>query len=358
MDEQTLQELATFESTQSPVLSVYLNVDPHRRSRDKYKLALRRLLESVSDQADPRDIARIEQYIDLEYDWQGKAVACFSCQKPPFWRAFPLLLPLEDLVFVGERPYVKPLTELMGRYAVVLVHREGARWFVYQMGTLQEQAEFVGEDVKRHRQGGWSAKRYQSHEDEAAQRNLREAADRTARFCRQHHCDYLIIAGTEINAAQFQALLPKHLQDKVIGHLTVDSDASPSEIGNQSAALMEKALAQQKAMLVERLRTVAAKGGSAAAGLSDTLGAASDGRWQHLVVEQGFHAEGYECTSCGFMTTEPLDRCRFCEGTMAHVPDAVNNLVRRAIQQELDITVVPPDENTKAIGHIGAFLRY
>ncbi len=358
IDERAIQELVNFRVDGASVLSLYLNVDPHRRTREKYKLALRRLLESVSAQADSRDLARVERYIDLEYNWQGRAVACFSCEAAGFWRAFPLLLPREDLAFVGDRPYVKPLTDIMERYAVALVNRGGARLFVFYMGALQEATEISGEDVKRHRAGGWAAQRYQRHEDVTAQRNLREAAELTEAFCRQHKCDRLILGGTETNVALFEELLPSALRERVIGRISVDKDASPAEVNERALEVVQTYLAQSESALVNDMITTAAKGRAAVIGLADTLGALHEGRLRRLVVEQGYRAPAYLCRGCGYMTVEPVERCSFCGGDMAYLPDAVDHLIHHAIQQGLDVTIVGGSEALQRAGHIGALLRY
>ena len=44
ISEKELQELAAYEETDAPVVSLYLNVDPHSRTTDGYKLRLRRLV--------------------------------------------------------------------------------------------------------------------------------------------------------------------------------------------------------------------------------------------------------------------------------------------------------------------------
>jgi peptide chain release factor subunit 1 len=358
IEKQAIQELVSFQVNGATVLSLYLNVDPHRRTREKYKLALRRLLEGISHQADPRDLTRVERYIDLEYNWQGKAVACFSCEAAGFWRAFPLLLPREDLAFVGDRPYVKPLTEIMERYAVALINREGARLFVFYMGALQETTEMTGEDIKRHRAGGWAAQRYQRHEDMTAQRNLREAAELTEVFCRQHKCDRLILGGTETNVALFEELLPSTLREQVIGRISVDKDASPAEVNAQALEVVQTYLTQRESALVNQVITTAAKGGAAVMGLADTLGALHEGRLRHLVVEQGYRAPAHLCQGCGYMTVEPVERCPFCGNEITLLPDAVDHLIHHAIRQGLDVTIVGGNEALQRAGHLGALLRY
>ena len=145
-----LQQLIDFEPGDSPVLSLYLNVDPSRRSKDKYTLWLRSLLKKVSGQADPADVERVQRYFELEYGWQGKSIVCFACTKADLWQVFPLAVPIEDGVFVGDRPHIKPLTDLMDRhepYGIALVDREGARLFRIHLGEIVETAGTLGEET-------------------------------------------------------------------------------------------------------------------------------------------------------------------------------------------------------------------
>ena len=66
--ERALRELASVE-TQGPILSVYLNVDPTRRTAEEYKLELREMLRTVNGDADPEDSEAIKRYIELDFDW-------------------------------------------------------------------------------------------------------------------------------------------------------------------------------------------------------------------------------------------------------------------------------------------------
>ena len=125
--EKDLRGLMEFRSAGAPVLSLYLNVDPTRQKADQYKLKLRSLLKEVAGKAKAGDVSAIEQYFDFEFDWQAKGIAAFSCQKEGFWRVYPMAVPVENRVYVYDRPYIKPLTDILdayGRYGVILVDRE------------------------------------------------------------------------------------------------------------------------------------------------------------------------------------------------------------------------------------------
>jgi len=359
--EKDLVELAAFRAPSAPILSLYLNVDPHRRTTEKYKLALRNQLDSVAELADPADLARVERYFDLEYNWQGRGVACFSCQAADFWRAYPLWVPVEDAVFVGEHPYVKPLNDVMGTYArhgVALISREGARFFIFEQGEVEEIGSLLGEDVKRHKQGGWASSRYQRHEDAAAYRNLKEAAEATVNFCREHDCQRLILAGTEKTVAQFQPLLPKALQEQIVGSLAIDMTATPAEVAERSLELAQQVAQQRRAALVEQVITATAKGSWGALGLADTLRLLEEGRVHHLVLAEGYHATAHQCEHCGYMTVEAMERCVFCGGKMRLLKDAVNAIVCRAIERGVEVTTVRDNDGLEKAGSIGAILRY
>jgi len=105
MQEQDLHELAEFVSEGGSVLSLYLHIDPQRRSADETKLSLRRLLAQATEQgASPADVERVERFFEHEYDRQGRAVALFSCQARKFWRGYTLLVPVRSTCYVGSRP--------------------------------------------------------------------------------------------------------------------------------------------------------------------------------------------------------------------------------------------------------------
>lgn len=365
IDQAALQELAGFQTTQKSarVLSVYLNVDPRTRTTDEYRLALRHLLESVQAQAAADDRARIESYVDKEYDRHSRGLAIFSEADEGLWHAFSLMVPVHDTIFVGLRPYLKPLGDVLdtfARYGVALVDKEGAHLFVFHLGVLESATGVAGEDIKRHKQGGWSSSRFQRHEDAAAYRNLKEASEMIGEFVREGQVRRLILGGTDANVAHFSALLSRNAQQAVVGTISADVTASPTEIGDLSLSLIHEISAERKAGLVEHLITTAAKGGPAALGLSNTLVAVLAGRAYHLVMDDEFSAQAIRCDHCGYVGTEetPSKACPLCGTTLRILPDAADSLVRWAIEQDIELTMASNNPSLQAAGSVGALLRY
>ncbi len=356
-----LRELAGFVSKGSPVLSLYLNTDLTQEPKEKCKLVLRELLERVQHVASQDDIAKIERFFDLEYDWQARGVAIFSAADQGFWRAYPLAFAVESEVQAGELLDLRPLAQLLGeheRYGVVLVDRESARFFLARLGHIEETSEWVGQDLKRHKQGGFAAARFQRHVDKQAEQNLKLIAEATDHFCRDHECRRIILGGADETIAQFQPMLPKALRSRVTGTLPLDMAASPTEVLERTTGLMESEEDKRRQQLVEELVTAAAKGGEAVTGLADTLYVAHQGRARTLVVEKGFEVAGYLCADCGYVSVDPISSCPLCGGKPHKIADVVNRVIQQVILAGGSVETVTESEALVGAGHIGAVLRY
>jgi peptide subunit release factor 1 (eRF1) len=306
-------------------------------------------------------VARVERFFDAEYDWQARAVALFACALQDLWRVYPLALPLADAVHLGERLYLAPLAELVGeheRYGIILVDRESARFFSTYMGQIEERSEWVGQDLKRHKQGGFAAARLQRHVDKLAEQNLKLAAEAAKRFSREIRCSGLILGGSEETVTQFRELLPKDLQKLVIGALHLEMAASASAVMAKSAELIDAQERERKQRLVQDLITAAAKGGDAVIGLADTFYVAHQGRAHTLVVEKGFEAPGYLCSDCGYVGAEPIQKCPFCGGEPREIEGAVNLAMQRVIRDGGRVETIADSGPLAEAGHVAAILRY
>lgn len=356
-----LQMLVEFQSEDPPVVSLYLDVDPTTGTKEAHRLALRGLIKEASSKASPKDIEAIERYFDFEYDWQAKGVALFSCSDGGFWRVFPLDVPVQNKVVVGRRPYVKPLTRLLdsyGRYGVILVDQEGARLFQFELGRLREAAGTLGNEVKRHKQGGFAAARFQRKADEQAMHNLRSAAELAAAFFQEAQCSRLVIGGTPQTVSQFQTLLPKAMQQNVVGTLPLDILASATEVRDRTLELIQEVDRAHEAELVEKMITAATKGGAAVLGLADTLMAIQERRVHILIVAEGYEMPGYRCQECNYVGADFTPACPICGGGMEEVEDVVDTAIRRTLDQGAEVDVAHENEALERAGGIGAILRY
>ena len=188
-------------------------------------------------------------------------------------------------------------------------------------------------------------------------RNLRDSAKYVERFCRRQKPQRLILAGAEPTVSQFNDLLSKALKDIAIGPIGLDPAATEPEIKKLSLELLQQVEEKRKAKVVEAAFTAAAKGREGVIGLDETLSAAHEGRIQTMVINRGYHAPGYRCDNCGYLTTQALTKCPFCEGTFVEIPDAAEAAVTKVIEDGGEIEVLDQNPKLEQAG-VGAILRY
>ncbi len=81
IDETELRRLAQFQA-ETPILSVYLDVDPTRHTSEEYLLSLRNMLKQAEGQAAPEDIQAVQRYFEHEYDWSGRGWRSSPARRP------------------------------------------------------------------------------------------------------------------------------------------------------------------------------------------------------------------------------------------------------------------------------------
>lgn len=365
LTESHLREMLAF-SASEPVLSVYLNTEPGSGSAESHRLRLRALLKNINL---PQDTAAVERYMEHEYAWTGRGVAIFSCAPLGYLKVFPLALPVRDLVLVSDRPAVKPLAGLFENYSgygVVLIDKQGARLFSFNLGELSEQEGFLGEEVKHTKLGGASSfpgrrggiagrTRYA---DELVERNMKEAAAFAARFFENQHIRRILIGGSEDNVSQFRSYLPKAWQSLIVGTFRMGMTATHAEVLAEALRLGEEAERQRENHLVEETITAAKKEAGAVIGLPASLEAVNEKRVQLLLVSDGYHQTGYQCTDCGRLTVYAERECSACQGKMAAIEDVIEAAVNSVLRLGGEVEVVHQNDALDDIGRMAARLRY
>jgi peptide subunit release factor 1 (eRF1) len=367
LTEHDLQELIGFRSPH-PVLSVYLHVDPTAGSSDTHKLRLRQMLKDLGPAA-AVDAQSILRFVEHEFGWSSRSLALFSCAPASFFRAYGLMVPLRSRARFVDRPYLKPLVDLLdsfGDTGVAVVDQRGVRLFHFHLGELREQGTALGEAVRRVKRGGGSqaaggrggSAGRTRHAEGVAERNLHDSARIAAAFFQEQKVRRILLGGTEDTLPPFTALLPKAWQSLVIGTFHVGMDAGPSQVMERAMAVALRVEREREARIADALVTAAAKEREAVAGLPATLSAIFAGQVQTLVFRDGLRAAGWACTGCGCVGVDPAPACPFCGKRLEPIADVVEHAVRRVLAEGGEIDVLPPDGDGEIPGGIGAFLRY
>jgi peptide chain release factor subunit 1 len=364
LSENDLRELLEF-TTDAPVLSVYVNTEPSEGNADTHKRRLRSMLKEINL---TDDVQAIERFFDHEYNWSGKGVAVFSCTPKNFFRAYPLAVPIRNLVHISDRASVKVLAALLdnyGGYGVVLVDKQGARLFSFHMGELREQEGVLGETVKRAKHGGGASSvpgRRGSGVttravDEVVDRNMKEAAEFAVHFFEDNHVRRVLVGGTDENAKLFCTLLPKSWQSLIVGTFPMSMTASHNEVRARALELGMQVEVEREKRLVDRLITQAAKNNNAVVGLEETLNAVNQGRVQTLLISEGYRKNAFRCKSNGLLTTKPDEVCSG-DDDMEKVYDVVDLVVNQVMRAGGEVEVILSTGELDRAGSIGAILRY
>ena len=366
-----MQELVTYEGNGDGVVSVYLDTDNTRQSVEAIKLTARGLLKDVQPQRE-KEAQAIERYLDHSFDWSKPGLALFCGKGGDFFRAYQSPVAFRNRVRLSARPYVKPLTHLLDHYAhfgVIVVDRVGARFFAYHLGELQETDGFVGEEVRRLKDGagssavgrrggaGMSGPGGGRHEDEVAARNMRESAAAANQFFVEHPIRRLFLGGTSENLAQFREMLPKQLQSCLVGSFPMDIDAPESEVRQRALNLLREVNAEREEKLVEQMVSAHASGANAVVGLDETLQAISEKRVETLIISDGFRTPGYVHEASGYLVAN-LARSPLVESELSEAADVVEAAVAHTVAQGGHVEVIAENPQLEAAGRIGAILRY
>src|SRR3712207_5657110 len=174
-----LDELAAFEPSEYPFVSLYLNTQADQHGRDNFESFVRKEFkarakafapESLELASFERDAARIKTYLRDELRPSANGVAVFACAGAcDYFRAVQFDAPVKrHQLHVNSRPHLYPLARLLDqhpRYVALIADTNSARLFVFGLGRTVSSSEVQNVKVSRTQGRGWSQMRYQRHVD-------------------------------------------------------------------------------------------------------------------------------------------------------------------------------------------------
>jgi peptide chain release factor subunit 1 len=370
-----LRELASFRAEKGCAISVYVDLDPsttptagdaasrinslmrdgEERAQEAHELS------HAQREALRADVARIRGYFENEFERDGaRGVAVFSAGLDNFWRPLPVADRVVDKIAVGREFYLAPLVPLVGRgdgALIAVVGRERGTVYTLRAGRLEELVDQFDEQPGRHDQGGWSQARYQRHIETLVQEHLKEVAEQLERQLRRLHSLPVVIVASEETRAEFDDVLSHEVLNAIVGWTQAEAHATPAELLQAVQPVLEDWHARQERESVERWREESGRGGRAAAGWADTLEAASDGRVELLLFQEGADRAAWQCPQCGRVSAKggacPLDGTR-----MEQRDDGLNLAVHQTLAHGGSVLALRHHQDLEPAAGIGALLRY
>jgi peptide chain release factor subunit 1 len=370
-----LRELASFRAEKGCAVSIYVDLDPSNgptaadsatrinslMHEGEERAGSAHELTHEQREALRADLVRIREFFDGEFDRDGaRGVAIFCAGLDNVWRTLPLADPVPDKIAVAGEFYLAPLVSLVGRgdgALVAVVGRERGTVYIQRAGRLEELVDQFDETPGRHDQGGWSQARYQRHIETLVHEHLREVADHLERRVRRLQRPRVVVISTEETRAEFDDLLSHELKNAIVGWATAEAHATPAQLLEVAQPVLEEWHAKQEQEAAERWREESGRGGRAAAGWTDTLEAASDGRVELLLFQDGVDRSAWQCRQCGRVSAEggpcPLDGTQ-----MEERDDGLNLAVHQTLAHGGSALALRHYQDLDPVEGIGALLRY
>jgi peptide subunit release factor 1 (eRF1) len=359
------------------VTSCYLDVDGRRHPRHAdYETHLEHLLREAREKATgfgpeavrsvAADVDRIRTWVRGGFDRSHvRGLAFFACSADGFYEVVESPLPVSNDIVVNHTPHVRPLEAILQayeRFAVLLIDRQRARLFRFELGELTEHTEVFdamprGGDQAGHPAQGSRGSHVQRHTDEITHRHLKHAAEVTFTELQRRPVDHVILGGPNEIVAELEGQLHTWVRDRVVDRLVIATTAGPEEV-RQAALAVEAAQARRsEAALVERLRNAIGIGRGGVAGLEATLAALVERRVDVLLVSDSYATEGWRCPSCRYLGPRGR-KCPVCKNTMDLVEDVVEEAVEEALANKCRVQIVRENADLDVLGRIGAVLRF
>ena len=368
-----LERLRNHPDGDHPILSLFLDMSVNSDNKRTYTVFLAKKRAEFQELASDRPahhreaigatLARIEQWIEDEYEEENRGVVIYAEIGGDWFEALQFPVPVANRLVVGPRPLIAPLAQVMESYdhhGVVLIDRERVRILSVYLGTLLDEIEVHNEPIPTPHDvqaGGYSQSRYQRRKAEEMRSFFKEFAKEVQEFVRRYQPDDLVILGTEENVAKFREFLPERLLEMVVytGPMRVD-EPTPEVLARLEPHLQAERERESDALL-KRLEEQVRQDYLATAGFRSTLAALQEGRVDTLVLERDSTREGSRCTQCGFLFGRVTEQCPFDGAETTPVPDVVDEMLRLAEAQGAEIEFVDPGA-AAAMRGTGALLRY
>jgi peptide chain release factor subunit 1 len=371
-----LRELAAFRVAKGCAISLYLNLDPSTTTTAG-ELSTR--INSLLDEAEKShsanrpdlghderrvlrgDLDRLRSFFANDFSRDGaRGFAVFTAGVENFWSTLALLDSVPDDVKVGPDLYLAPLVPLVGRgngAIVAAVGREQGDLYRLRAGRLEEIVDRFDEQPGRHDQGGWSQARYQRHIEKLVQDHLRAVAEELERRVRATPPAKVVVVAAEETRAEFAELLSKEVRNAVIGWTHAEAHATPVDLLEVVTPVLESHRAEVERRSLERWREEAGRNGRAASGWAETLEAASDGRVEVLLFQEGISQAAWQCPACGRAAAVggscPLDGTR-----MEPRDDGLDLAVHQTLAHGGTVAAVRHQRDLEPVEGIAALLRY
>jgi peptide chain release factor subunit 1 len=373
INKQDLERLISREPSGRPMISLFLDMSVNQNNKRNWDVFLsqkRAQLEETEPELLTREqpaidelAARIRGWIADGFEQSNRGVVIYAEIGGDYFEAMQFPVPVQNRLVVADRPVIGPLAQVLESYhhhGVILLDREHVRILSVYLGTLLDEIELHGDPlpVPSHvKAGGYSQSRLQRRKAEEMRHFFKDFAAEVEEFVDRYQPKDLVLLGTEENTAKFREFLPDSLLQRIVhtGNMWVDEPAAG--VMEKLEPLLRADLDRHNREVVEQIKDRVAHDYLATAGFQGTLTALQEGKVDTLVLASDHRQAGVRCGQCGFVFARELKACPYDGSSVLDSVDVVEEMVRMAEGQGVQISFAAPAEVQELKG-AGALLRF
>lgn len=167
-----------------------------------------------------------------------------------------------------------------------------------------------------------------------------------------------VLVGPEETRAGFEGLLSSEVRAALLGWAAAEAHVEAPGLLEAARPLLDGWRAGREDELLGRWREEAARSGRAATGWEETLQAASDGRVELLLVQDGADMPAYVCPACGRAQAQD-GSCPLDGTTMQAADTGLDLAVHQTLTHGGTVEVIGEEHrDLEPVGGVAALLRF
>ena len=375
LSQQKIEALSRFKSDRFLTTSFFLNTDKGQLTRKEIQVAAKNLLTDARTRLEGLEIDKDKKTslcgdLDMLQDFcarnmadNSSGLAVFSCRGENFWEDIHLPHPPRNRLLFDHNPYIRPLSQILGRYhkiCVYLVGRTAAKWFSVQMGRIAHIDTLTCQLPTKDRDGdfdGTSVRRQERHVEAHVREHYKKASQMTLDLFKKEKFDWLFLGCEDHFYSDLEQFLHSYLRDRLKARIKAKPSDPEDKILREALELEDGINRADEEEDIRRYVAELEKGGRAVSGLRETLRGLNQCEVQHLLVTHNFSAPGKMCPKCRFLYVEEAV-CPACQVATGPVADVVDEAIESAFKQHAAVRHVSPPSKLDHYGKIGALLRF
>lgn len=365
-----LRQLGTIHSPHDPIISLYLALTPERRLKDAWHVAFKALVRSKLDTLEDRqlrehvasELERIELALKEGLPAMGRGVAFFVCESLGLWRQIALPIPLPDRLELASTPYTRPLVRTRDehdRFAVALLSREHSRFFISQIGYVEEVLTVTGPKLRDMVTDWIDWNQRDDLELQLIHQEGKALATITALVFQQFEARYLLFSASEKLKPSFLEHLPKAIREQVGGEFSVDGRASVPQVADAIEPVQRAVEMREEMHTLERIQESLPE--RSVWGIQPVIDALNQRRVMTVAFDDALQLPGGYCPHCDLLVLDPSKPCPVCGNSVEAESDIIDRALEMALAQDATIELVRSEVGHKLMAQhapAGALLRF